>query len=139
MNLSPSEIRTRLPHAPPFVLVDRVENAAAGRGRALKTFTPDEPWFAWHFPGDPVVPASIVLEAMAQAAGLVHSADAAPGPPLRVYAAVSNFRIRRPLRPGDAITIDVARTAVLGTLVRFETVARLNGAVAAEAEITLGA
>jgi 3-hydroxyacyl-[acyl-carrier-protein] dehydratase len=138
MNLSSAEIRSRLPQAPPFVLIDRVEGAQEGRGVAFKRFDPAEPWFAWHFPGDPVVPGILLLECMAQAAGLVHGADAGEGaPPLRLLAEAARFRVRRPVRPGEEIAIEVRRTHALGGPVRFETVARIGGAPVAEAELTL--
>lgn len=137
MDLDSAEILKRLPQAPPFVFVDRIEGARDGRGRALKRFAAEEPWFAWHFPGNPMVPGVLLLESMVQAAGLVHGACG--GAPLRVLAEVSRLRLLRPVRPGDRLDIDVATVASFGTLVKFEVAARVGGEPAAEAEITLSA
>lgn len=99
-----------LPHAPPFLFVDKVLSVEAGAGiRALKNVTANESFLSGHFPGDPIMPGVLILEALAQAAGLLWLAGWEEGAqPMQVgyLVEVRSMRFRRPVRPGDQILLE---------------------------------
>src|SRR5574337_255511 len=122
-----------LPHGLSFRFIDRIIEMAPGeRIVALKNVTSDEPHLQGHFPGNPLMPGVLLLEAMAQTAGLLLPAGSSA-----FLAQVKEARFRRPVVPGDQIRIEAGRLAGLGTLHRFEVKAFVDGATAAEAEIVL--
>ncbi|MCI0340843.1 MAG: beta-hydroxyacyl-ACP dehydratase [Planctomycetales bacterium] len=130
----------RLPHGPGFRFVDRVNDLAPGRsGTAEVRLEASHPILAAHFPGDPLVPGVILVEALAQLAGIVWGAAEEPSsPPARRFLAeVSRARFRRPVGPGETVVLSVAVEKRLGPLARFRGEARVGAAVVAEAEITL--
>jgi 3-hydroxymyristoyl/3-hydroxydecanoyl-(acyl carrier protein) dehydratase len=124
---------SRLPHGPSFRFVDRVLEWAPGtRVVALKNVTCGEPHLQDHFPGNPIVPGVLLIEAMAQTAGLL-----LPEGSSAVLAQVKDARFRRPVVPGDRLRIEADRSGGLGGLHRFTVVAWVGGERAAEAEIVL--
>jgi 3-hydroxyacyl-[acyl-carrier-protein] dehydratase len=114
MQLDIQEILRRLPHRYPFLLVDRVLEWRRNESiRALKNVTVNEPFFTGHFPERPVMPGVIIIEALAQAAGvlLFVSAGAVPDTSMRLYfAGIDKARFRKPVLPGDQLIL----TARLG-------------------------
>ncbi len=133
----------RLPHGPGFRFVDCVNDLAPGKsGTAEVRLEASHPILVAHFPGAPLVPGVILVEALAQLAGVVWGAaeeGAAPAaaPARRFLAEISRARFRRPVGPGETVTLSVAAEKVLGPLARFRGEARVGTAVVAEAEITL--
>jgi 3-hydroxyacyl-[acyl-carrier-protein] dehydratase len=122
-----------LPHGLSFRFIDRIIEIVPGqRVVALKSVTSDEPHFPAHFPGNPLMPGVLLLEAMAQTAGLLLPAGSSA-----FLAQVKEARFRRPVVPGDRIRIEAGRLAGLGALHRFEVKALVEGETAAEAEIVL--
>lgn len=122
-----------LPHGLAFRFIDRILEIVPGeRVVALKNVTGNEPHLQGHFPGHPLMPGVLLLEAMAQTAGLLLAAGSSA-----VLAQVKQARFRRPVHPGDQVRIEAARLAGLGSLHRFEVKAFVEAKTAAEAEIVL--
>jgi len=123
-----------LPHRAPFVFVDEVTEAQTGeRAVCRKTFSPDEPFFRGHFPGDPLVPGVILTEALAQTAGL---AAGQPGRAFRL-SAIRGMKFLRAVRPLDELTLTARKVAVVGGLWQFEVVARVGEQTVAEGVVVL--
>jgi 3-hydroxyacyl-[acyl-carrier-protein] dehydratase len=125
---------TRMPHRYPFLLVDRVIERVPGQTvHALKNVTVNEPFFEGHFPGHPIMPGVLILESMAQAAGL--ALDDQDGAPLGVLTGVDKARIRRMVTPGDQLHLHATIARRRGRLVRADVRAEVDGRLVAEAEI----
>ncbi len=134
MDLNIEAVMARLPHRYPFLLVDRVIERVPGQTvHALKNVTVNEPFFQGHFPGRPIMPGVLILEAMAQAAGL--ALDDQDGAPLGVLTGVDKARIRRMVTPGDQLHLHAALVRQRGRLMRAEVRAEVDGRLVAEAEI----
>ena len=133
------EILSRLPHRFPMLMIDRVLECEPGkRIVALKNVSINEPFFPGHFPGVPILPGVLILEAMAQAAGLLAFSTLgmqADGQSLYYFAGIDRARFKRPVKPGDQLRIEVDATANRLNLWKFTCVAKVDGAVATEAEI----
>ena len=129
-----------LPHRYPFLLVDRVtELEPHQRIRALKNVTFNEPFFQGHFPGRPVMPGVLVIEAMAQAGGLLTqlsaSKDSHKEGQLFYLVKVDNARFNRMVVPGDQLDIEVKVKRLIRNMALYECVARVDGKDVASAEI----
>jgi len=128
-----------LPQRYPLLLIDRVLECEPGkRVVALKNVSVNEPYFVGHFPGRPIMPGVLILEAMAQAAGvLVFSAmsEEAMKNQLYYYVGVDNARFKRPVVPGDQLRLEVQIERVMRGIGKFTCVARVGDKVAAEATI----
>jgi 3-hydroxyacyl-[acyl-carrier-protein] dehydratase len=127
-----------LPHRYPFLLIDRiVEHQPKQRIVAIKNVTINEPFFAGHFPEFPIMPGVLVVEAMAQAGGvLLLSALPDPESKLIVFTGIERARFRRPVVPGDQLRIEVDVTAWRVTAGRMSGKAFVNGKRVAEATIS---
>ncbi|WP_146909089.1 3-hydroxyacyl-ACP dehydratase FabZ [Arenimonas daejeonensis] len=129
-----------LPHRYPFLLVDRViELEPHQRIRALKNVTYNEPFFQGHFPGRPVMPGVLVIEAMAQAGGLLTqlSADKDNHKEGQLFylVKVDNARFNRMVVPGDQLDIEVKVKRLIRNMALYECAARVDDKVVASAEI----
>jgi beta-hydroxyacyl-ACP dehydratase FabZ len=132
-------IMERLPHRYPFLLIDGIVNVEPNRSiSAVKNVTASEPHFLGHFPGHPVMPGVLILEAMAQAAGVLVWESVAPDQRnyILYLAGVESARFRRPAQPGDRIDIDVELAVQRRNLWRFNATAKVDGSVIASAEVT---
>ena len=132
------QILRKLPHRYPFLLVDRVLELEKGkRIKALKNVTINEPFFEGHFPHRPVMPGVLIIEAMAQAAGLL-SFDAlgAGGDEKSViyFVGIDNARFKRPVEPGDQLIMDVSIERQKAGIFKFKGVTRVDGQIACEAD-----
>lgn len=128
-----SDPLSRLPHGLSFRFVDRILDRVPGtRVVALKNVTCSDPQLQDHFPGNPIMPGVLLIEAMAQTAGLL-----LPDGSSAVLAQIKEARFRRPVLPGDQVRIEAERLGGLGGLHRFTVRASVDGAPAAEAEIVL--
>lgn len=122
-----------LPHGISFRFVDRILELAPGvRVVALKNVTVNDPHLQGHFPGNPLMPGVLLVEAMAQTAGLL-----LPEGSSAVLAQIKEARFRRPVVPGDQVRIEAVRIMALGGLYRFEVKAFVSGGPVAEGEIVL--
>ncbi|CAM3381022.1 3-hydroxyacyl-ACP dehydratase FabZ [Paracidovorax anthurii] len=133
------QILKLLPHRYPFLLVDRVVELERGqRIQAIKNVTINEPFFTGHFPNRPVMPGVLMLEALAQAAGLLSfdMMGEAPGDDKVFYfVGIDGARFKRPVEPGDQLILDVRLDRTKGGIYKFTGVARVGDNVACEAEI----
>jgi 3-hydroxyacyl-[acyl-carrier-protein] dehydratase len=130
-------VMAQLPHRYPFLLVDRVTECVPGkRIEAVKNVTVNEPFFPGHFPGNPVMPGVIILEALAQAAGILafKTAGVVPDENSRFYfVGIDNARFRRPVVPGDRLVLKATLERAIRGIWKFETAAEVDGTVAASA------
>jgi 3-hydroxyacyl-[acyl-carrier-protein] dehydratase len=132
-------IMRQLPHRYPFLLVDRVLECQAGSHvRALKNVTFNEPFFPGHFPHRPVMPGVMIIEALAQAAGILafKTAEVVPDADTRFYfVAIDNARFRKPVEPGDQLLLNVTLKRAFKGIWKFEGSAEVDGVQVASAEI----
>ncbi|MBF0610995.1 MAG: 3-hydroxyacyl-ACP dehydratase FabZ [Magnetococcales bacterium] len=132
------EILERLPHRYPFLLIDRILEVEVGkRIVAIKNVTFNEPQFMGHFPGHPVMPGVLILEAMAQASSLLAGRtdpDSTRGR-LVYFMTIDNARFRKPVVPGDQLRIEMTLMKRRGDVWRFSGKAYTGDDLAAEAEI----
>jgi 3-hydroxyacyl-[acyl-carrier-protein] dehydratase len=135
-----TEILKYLPHRYPFLLIDRVLDYTPGESlHAIKNVSINEPFFQGHFPIQPVMPGVLILEAMAQATGLLAfktmSNDVPPPGVLYYFAGIDNARFRRVVVPGDQIHFEVKMIKERRGIGVFYGEARVDGEVACSAEI----
>ena len=131
-----NEIKEILPHRFPFLLVDRIVELEAERIVGLKNVTCNEPFFQGHFPDFPVMPGVLIVEAMAQTAGiLVLKSIENRASKLVLLVAVENARFRRPVVPGDTLRLEMKLLKRKATVAKMSGVATVDGQVVAEAEM----
>jgi 3-hydroxyacyl-[acyl-carrier-protein] dehydratase len=133
------EILEYLPHRYPFLLVDRVLDVIPGeRITALKNVTINEPFFPGHYPHHPVMPGVLVIEALAQTAAILSfktMGNKSSENEVYYFVGIDNARFKRPVSPGDQLIFEVALTANKRGIWKFSAVARVDGQVAAEADL----
>ena len=134
-----TRIQALLPHRFPFLLVDRVVALTPHRRlTAIKNVSINEPFFQGHFPGHPVMPGVLVIEAMAQAAGVLvklsqmHQTDR---PTVFYLAKVDNARFMQPVVPGDRLDLEVVIVRTKRNMSQFRAEAKVDGKLVAEAEL----
>ena len=125
-----------LPHRFPFLLIDRVLELTDQKIVALKNVSYNEPYFPGHFPGAPVMPGVLQLEAMAQAGGLLASRLVSfdPATQVMLFLAIDAAKFRKAVVPGDQLVIEVEPLRV-GKIFKMKATARVDGAVASQAEL----
>src|SRR5947209_17692433 len=134
--LDVNEIRRILPHRYPMLLVDRIIELEQERIVGIKNVTGNEPFFAGHFPDFPVMPGVLIVEAMAQTAGvLVLSGIADRDNKLVFLVSVDGARFRKPVVPGDQLRIEMAVIKRKGTVAKMGGRATVDGVLVAEAEV----
>ena len=134
-------IEALLPHRYPFLLVDKIIELEDMRVVGIKNVTMNEPHFVGHFPKFAVMPGVLIVESMAQVAGiLVLKRMEAPETKIVFLASVEQAKFRRPVVPGDQLRIEVVFTKLKPTVAKFRGVATVDGTVVAEADLlcTLG-
>jgi 3-hydroxyacyl-[acyl-carrier-protein] dehydratase len=136
--LSTLEIRDildLLPHRYPFLLIDRVTSYEEGKTLdGYKNITFNEPCFTGHFPGQPIFPGVLILEAMAQAAGVLGFKSVGNKDGLYLYAGIDKARFKRPVVPGDRLDMHVELLKERRGIWKFSGVASVNGEEACSAE-----
>jgi 3-hydroxyacyl-[acyl-carrier-protein] dehydratase len=131
-----NDIKKILPHRYPFLLVDRVlELVPNERIVALKNVTVNESFFNGHFPNKPVMPGVLIIESMAQAAGLVMLSLEEHKGKIPYFTGIDNARFRRPIVPGDQVILEVDVIKVRGNVGRVKAVAKIENQIATEAEL----
>lgn len=137
--MNTEEIQKLLPHRYPFLLVDRVmEFEPNTRLVALKSVTINEPFFQGHFPGHPVMPGVLILEALAQACGLLVLKSEPVVQAQRIFylAGVDGARFRKPVVPGDRLVLKAQLLKKRGPLAKLRGEAEVDGTLVAEGEFT---
>lgn len=133
------EILKYLPHRHPFLLIDRVIEMEEGKSLvAIKNVTINEPFFVGHFPGRPVMPGVLILEALAQAAGVLayKSTNTLPSEGVLYYfAGIDNARFRRVVEPGDQLRLEVKVIKTKRDMWKLEGSAHVDGELACAAEL----
>src|SRR5215470_4165103 len=131
-----NEIRAILPHRYPFLLVDRIVEMEAERVVGIKNITVNEPQFTGHFPDFPVMPGVLIVEAMAQTAGVLvlHSIPDRASK-LVLLVAIENARFRRPVVPGDTLRMEMKVIKRKASVAKMAGIATVDGQVVAEAEV----
>lgn len=128
-----------LPHRYPFLLVDRVIAFEHGkRLTAIKNVTVNEPFFQGHFPGNPVMPGVLILEALAQASGILVQLSALQAPdtkPLYYLVKIDKARFSKIVRPGDQLHLEVEQKRMVMRMGQFVCQAKVDGEVVASAEM----
>ncbi len=131
------DIMKVLPHRYPFLLVDRILEIEEGqRIVGLKNVTINEPFFQGHFPGHPIMPGVLIIEAMAQVGGmlLMGSVDD-PESKVVYFMSLDNVKFRRPVRPGDQLRFELEVNQIRGAVCRMRGVAKVDGEVVTEADM----
>lgn len=136
--LEAADIMRIIPHRYPFLLVDRVIELEPGkRAVGIKNVTANEPQFTGHFPGRPIMPGVLMIEALAQTAGVaVLSLDAYRGK-MGLFAGIDECRFRRLVQPGDTLRLEVTVEKLRGMFGRVRAVATVDGEVAVEATLSI--
>jgi UDP-3-O-[3-hydroxymyristoyl] N-acetylglucosamine deacetylase/3-hydroxyacyl-[acyl-carrier-protein] dehydratase len=131
------DIMKVLPHRYPFLLVDRVTELDPGkRVVGIKNVTINEPFFQGHFPGHPIMPGVLIIEAMAQVGGmLLLGAIEDPSSKVVYFTSLNDVKWRRPVKPGDQLRFELDLLQVRGTMCKMKGVAKVDGEVVAEAEM----
>jgi len=125
-----------MPHRYPFLLLDRVLEVEGDTIRAVKNVTMNEPWVTGHFPGRPVMPGVLLVEAMAQAGGyLIGLREPDRDRKLIMFTGIDNCRFRRSVVPGDVVTLEVEIAARKRNFVKITGRALVDGEVACEADL----
>jgi len=133
-----AKVLAMLPHRYPFLMIDRIieidrDESCIG----IKNVTINEPFFQGHFPGHPVMPGVLIVEAMAQVGGML-LLGAVPDPANKVvyFTSLNNVKWRRPVKPGDQLRFELDMLQVRGMMCKMQGVAKVDGQVVCEAEMS---
>ena len=134
--LDSKQIMQILPHRYPFLMVDRVTRIDGNQITAEKNVTINEPYFQGHFPGHPIMPGVLQLEAMAQVVGILTLKQADNAGKIAYFMAADKVKWRKPVKPGDVLQIDIELLRARGKVAKAKGVCTVRGEVVSEAEIT---
>lgn len=137
--LDVEQVRAILPHRYPMLLVDRILEIEPGkRAVGLKNVSINEEFFNGHFPGQAIMPGVLIIEAMAQVAGILMLTVPGAADKLAVIAGMENVRFRKPVTPGDALISEVEIMHLRRSFGKVKLTARVNGDTVASCELTFG-
>ncbi len=132
-----NEIKTYIPHRYPFLLVDRILSWEEGRSMVgLKNVTGNENFFEGHFPGNPIMPGVLIIEALAQTAGILTNKSEDRKYNSVLFMSIEKAKFRKPVVPGDQLRLEVELIKRRKTVLRYSGAAKVNGNVVAEVEFT---
>ena len=130
------DIMKVLPHRYPFLLVDRILEIEEKRIVGLKNVTINEPFFQGHFPGHPIMPGVLIIEAMAQVGGMLMLGSLAdPDSKVVYFMSLDNVKFRRPVKPGDQLRFELEVVQLRGTVCKMRGVGKVDGDVVVEADM----
>ena len=136
MRLTHDQVLELLPHRPPFLLVDEVEELEPGvRCVATRTLRADDFWFAGHFPGNPVMPGVLIVEALAQTATIAAASGGDIRGKIGLFAGIDKVRFKRVVKPGDTMRLEAEIVAVHGPVGRAQVKATVDGQLACRGEL----
>jgi beta-hydroxyacyl-ACP dehydratase FabZ len=130
------DIMKVLPHRYPFLLVDKILEMDERHVVGLKNVTINEPFFQGHFPGHPIMPGVLIVEAMAQTGGML-LLGTFPDPAQKVvyFMSLDNVKFRRPVKPGDQLRFELAIIQIRGAVCKMHGVAKVDGEIVCEADM----
>jgi len=134
--MSIEELMKFLPHRPPMLLVDRILKIDGNKIVGIKNVTMNEPFFPGHFPGHPIMPGVLQLEAMAQVAGVLLLKIIKAANQVAYFMAADNVKWRRPVVPGDVLVIEIELLKARGKIGKAQGICKVDGEIVSEAEIT---
>jgi UDP-3-O-[3-hydroxymyristoyl] N-acetylglucosamine deacetylase/3-hydroxyacyl-[acyl-carrier-protein] dehydratase len=135
-SMDTTQVMQVLPHRYPFLMIDRVTKIEGNKVYAVKGVTMNELFFQGHFPGHPIMPGVLQLEAMAQAAGILMMKQAENAGQIAYFMAAEDVKWRKPVVPGDTLVIEVEMTKMRGKIGKAKGVCKVRGEVVSEAEVT---
>ncbi|MDB6034165.1 MAG: beta-hydroxyacyl-(acyl-carrier-protein) dehydratase FabZ [Verrucomicrobiales bacterium] len=135
-SLDNMQVMSILPHRYPFLMVDKVTKIEGNKVTAIKNVSINEPYFQGHFPGHPIMPGVMQLEAIAQVAGIQMLKQAENWGKLAYFMAAESVKWRKPVRPGDTLTIEVELTKSRGKIGKAKGICSVDGEPVSEAEVT---
>ena len=137
MELDIEQIEALLPHRWPFLLVDRISGCVPGRSaRGIKCVSANEPFFQGHFPGFKVMPGVLIIEALAQVGAVAILSEEGSAGKLALFGGIKNARFKQQVRPGDVLELECELTERHGSVGFGTATARVDGKLAARAELT---
>ncbi|HEX6289313.1 MAG TPA: 3-hydroxyacyl-ACP dehydratase FabZ [Herpetosiphonaceae bacterium] len=135
--LTIEQIMEIIPHRPPFLLIDRILELEEGkRAVGLKQVTMNEPFFQGHFPGQPVMPGVLQIEALAQVGAVAILSQPQNKGKIAMFARIDGARFRKPVTPGDSLRLEVSLDKIKGPIGKGKGVATVDGVVVTEGEFT---
>ena len=134
--LDTNQIQAIIPHRYPFLLVDRITELEVGkRAIGIKNVTMNEPYFQGHFPGYPVMPGVLIVEALAQVGAVAVLSKEENKGKLAFFAGIDEFRFKEQVKPGDTLTLEIEMTRLRGTIGKGHAIARVGEKVVAEGDL----
>jgi UDP-3-O-[3-hydroxymyristoyl] N-acetylglucosamine deacetylase/3-hydroxyacyl-[acyl-carrier-protein] dehydratase len=130
------EVMKMLPHRYPFLLVDRILKIEGNKIIGVKNVTMNEPHFQGHFPGHPIMPGVLQLEAMAQVAGILLLKRIEAANQIAYFMSAEEVKWRKPVVPGDVLVIEVDLTKIRGKIGKAKGVCKVDGEIVSEASVT---
>jgi 3-hydroxyacyl-[acyl-carrier-protein] dehydratase len=135
--LTIEQIMEIIPHRPPFLLIDRILELEPGvRAVGLKQVTINEPFFQGHFPGQPIMPGVLQIEALAQVGAVALLSQPQYKGKIALFARIDGTRFRKPVTPGDSLRLEVTLEKMRGPVGKGKAVASVDGTVVTEGEFT---
>jgi len=134
--LNAEQVRAILPHRYPFLMVDGVLKIDGNKIIAFKNITHNEPYFPGHFPGHPIMPGVLQLEAIAQVAGILMLRQAENLGQLAYFMAAENVKWRKPVFPGETLVVEVELTRSRGKIGKAKGICKVGDEIVSEAEVT---
>ncbi|MDP2912575.1 MAG: 3-hydroxyacyl-ACP dehydratase FabZ [Candidatus Omnitrophota bacterium] len=128
-------IQKILPHRYPFLLVDRVVEVSEKRAVGIKNVTINEPFFQGHFPGHPIMPGVLIVEAMAQVGGVAALSLKENAGKLAYFLSINNARFRKPVLPGDVLRMEVDFVRAKMNVIKMRGIAKVGDNLVAEADL----